>query len=128
MNKLINGDYQSPAVLEGPAKSVAIGQVVAFLFDTDGYLYFSDQTACRLRVLIPGVGGDYANGIVKTVAGTAIGTNGDHGLNSDFALGDALTETKFGIEGLAGIVKYDNGFLLSAYKRHIICKLTPKSR
>lgn len=115
-------------VLEGPAKSVAIGQVVAFLFDTDGYLYFSDQTACRLRVLIPGVGGNYANGIVKTVAGTAIGTNGDHGLNSDFALGDALTETKFGKEGLAGIVKYDNGFLLSAYKRHIICKLTPKSR
>ena len=114
-------------VLEGPAKTVAIGQVRHMYLDTDGYLYFSDLTACRLRVLIPGVGGDYANGVIKTVAGCAIGTDGGHGLTSDYALGDALKEVKFGKEGVAGIVKYNDGFLLSAYKRHIICQLTPKT-
>ena len=95
--------------------------------DTDGYLYFSDLTACRLRVLIPAVGGDYANGVVKTVAGSAIGTDSSHGLTSDYALGDALTETKFGMEGVSGIVKYNDGFLVGGYKRHIIYQISPKS-
>ena len=114
-------------VLEGLAKNVAIGQVRHMYLDTDGYLYFSDLTACRLRVLIPAVGGDYANGVVKTVAGSAIGTDSSHGLTSDYALGDALTETKFGKEGVSGIVKYNDGFLVGGYKRHIIYQISPKS-
>ena len=114
-------------VLEGLAKNVAIGQVRHMYLDTDGYLYFSDLTACRLRVLIPAVGGDYANGVVKTVAGSAIGTDTSHGLTSDYALGDALTETKFGKEGVSGIVKYNDGFLVGGYKRHIIYQISPKS-
>ena len=114
-------------VLEGPAKSVAIGQVVGMYCDTDGYLYFSDLTACRFRVLIPGVGGDYSNGIVKTLAGTAIGTDTNHGNVSDHSLGDGLTKAKFGKEGIEGIVKYGNGFLVAGGKRHVIYNITPKT-
>ena len=94
--------------------------------DEDGYLYFSDASACRFRVLIPGVGGDYSKGIVRTLAGTAIGTDSGHGKVSDHAVGDGLTEAKFGKEGIGGIVKYGNDFLVAGQKRHVIYKISPK--
>lgn len=113
--------------IDGAALNALIGQVVGLYCDEDGYLYFSDSSACRFRVLIPGVGGDYSKGIVRTLAGTAIGTDGGHGNVSDHAVGDGLTEAKFGKEGIGGIVKYGNGFLVAGGKRHVIYNITPKT-
>ena len=112
--------------IDGAALNALIGQVVGLYCDEDGYLYFSDSSACRFRVLIPGVGGDYSKGIVRTLAGTAIGTDGGHGNVSDHAVGDGLTEAKFGKEGIGGIVKYGNDFLVAGQKRHVIYKISPK--
>ena len=42
-------------------------------------------------------------------------------------LGDGLTEAKFGKEGIEGIVKYGNGFLVAGGKRHVIYNITPKT-
>ena len=126
---VVAGNGQAPAddnTIDGLAQNALIGQVVGLYCDEDGYLYFSDASACRFRVLIPGVGGDYSKGIVKTLAGTAIGTDGGHGKVSDHAVGDGLTEAKFGKEGIGGIVKYNDGFLVAGQKRHVIYKISPK--
>ena len=126
---VVAGNGQAPAddnTIDGLAQNALIGQVVGLYCDEDGYLYFSDASACRFRVLIPGVGGDYSKGIVKTLAGTAIGTDGNHGNVSDHAVGDGLTEAKFGKEGIGGIVKYNDGFLVAGQKRHVIYKISPK--
>lgn len=125
----VAGNGEAPAddkVIDGSAQKAMIGQVVGMYCDEDGYLYFSDASACRFRVLIPGVGGDYSKGVVKTLAGTQIGSDGGHGKVSDHAVGDGLTEVKFGKEGIGGIVKYNDGFLVAGQKRHVIYSISPK--
>ena len=54
----------------GNTLSATIGQVTGIVYDeTDGYIYFNDVNSCAFRVLVPGVGGDYTKGVVKTLWG-----------------------------------------------------------
>ena len=54
----------------GNTLSATIGQITGIVYDeTDGYIYFNDVNSCAFRVLVPGVGGDYTKGVVKTLWG-----------------------------------------------------------
>lgn len=54
----------------GNTLSATIGQTTGIVYDeTDGYIYFNDVNSCAFRVLVPGVGGDYTKGVVKTLWG-----------------------------------------------------------
>lgn len=54
----------------GNTLSATIGQITGIFYDEgDGYIYFNDINSCAFRVLVPGVGGDYTKGVVKTLWG-----------------------------------------------------------
>jgi hypothetical protein len=54
----------------GNTLTATIGQTTGIVYDeTDGYIYFNDVNSCAFRVLVPGVGGDYTKGVVKTLWG-----------------------------------------------------------
>lgn len=54
----------------GNPLSATIGQIGGIYYDeTDGYIYFNDINSKAFRVLVPGVGGDYTKGVVKTLLG-----------------------------------------------------------
>ena len=49
--------------------TATIGQIEGMAVDAEGNLWFSDITTSTVRVLVPGEGGDYTKGTVKTRAG-----------------------------------------------------------
>lgn len=53
----------------GNPLTATIGQIEGMAVDAEGNLWFSDVTTTTVRVLIPGEGGDYTKGTVKTRAG-----------------------------------------------------------
>ena len=53
----------------GNPLTATIGQVEGIAVDAEGNLWFSDVTTATVRVLVPGEGGDYTKGTVKTRAG-----------------------------------------------------------
>jgi len=53
----------------GNPLTATIGQIEGIAVDAEGNLWFSDVTTTTVRVLIPGEGGDYSKGTVKTRAG-----------------------------------------------------------
>ena len=53
----------------GNPLTATIGQIEGIAVDAEGNLWFSDVTTATVRVLVPGEGGDYTNGTVKTRAG-----------------------------------------------------------
>lgn len=53
----------------GNPLTATIGQIEGMAVDAEGNLWFSDITTSTVRVLVPGEGGDYSKGTVKTRAG-----------------------------------------------------------
>lgn len=53
----------------GNPLTATIGQIEGMAVDAEGNLWFSDVTTATVRVLVPGEGGDYTKGTVKTRAG-----------------------------------------------------------
>lgn len=53
----------------GNPLTATIGQIEGMAVDTEGNLWFSDISTFTVRVLVPGEGGDYTKGTVKTRAG-----------------------------------------------------------
>lgn len=53
----------------GSPLTATIGQIEGIAVDAEGNLWFSDVTTATVRVLVPGEGGDYTKGTVKTRAG-----------------------------------------------------------
>lgn len=53
----------------GNPLTATIGQIEGIAVDAEGDLWFSDVTTATVRVLVPGEGGDYTKGTVKTRAG-----------------------------------------------------------
>ena len=53
----------------GNPLTATIGQIEGIAVDAEGNLWFSDVTTATVRVLVPGEGGDYTKGTVKTRAG-----------------------------------------------------------
>lgn len=76
----------------GNPQSAIIGAICGIYWDNDGCIYFNDQTSLTFRVLIPGVGGDYSKGVVKTLAGQP--------LTGGCVDGDGLSEVKFRAQGM----------------------------
>ena len=95
----------------GNTLSATIGQTTGIVYDeTDGYIYFNDVNSCAFRVLVPGVGGDYTKGVVKTLWGHP-----------------SLTSAKDGaLKSLGGLVRLQNGtfYLVS---NSAVRSLTPKA-
>ena len=46
-----------------------LGSVTGMVCDAEGYLYFNDIHSAAVRVIIPGKGGDYKKGVVRTILG-----------------------------------------------------------
>lgn len=46
-----------------------LGSITGMVCDADGYLYFNDIHSAAVRVIIPGKGGDYKKGVVRTILG-----------------------------------------------------------
>ena len=95
----------------GNTLSATIGQTTGIVYDeTDGYIYFNDVNSCAFRVLVPGVGGDYTKGVVKTLWGHP-----------------SLASAKDGaLKSLGGLVRLQNGtfYLVS---NSAVRSLTPKA-
>lgn len=100
----------------GNPMTAVIGSVSGIVVDTDGYVYFNDMEAFTLRVLIPGVGGDYTAGMVKTLAGQPC--------SSGFADGDGLAEAKFAAQGML-LKDAEGAFYVSGGNANRIRKVTP---
>ncbi len=92
-------DTYSDGTAGNPATAV-IGAVFGMALDKDGALLFNDNTSYTLRKLVPGDGGDYAKGTVKTLAGTPM-VKGNT---------DGLGEAKFDV--LAGIISMPDGSII----------------
>ena len=95
----------------GNTLSATIGQTTGIVYDeTDGYIYFNDVNSCAFRVLVPGVGGDYTKGVVKTLWGHP-----------------SIASAKEGaLKSLGGLVRLQNGtfYLVS---NSAVRSLTPKA-
>ena len=76
----------------GNPLSATIGAMSGIYWDNDGCIYFNDQTSLTFRVIIPGVGGDYSKGVVKTLAGQPLAGGCIDGVG--------LTEVKFRAQGM----------------------------
>ena len=95
----------------GNTLSATIGQITGIVYDeTDGYIYFNDVNSCAFRVLVPGVGGDYTKGVVKTLWGHP-----------------SIAAAKEGaLKNLGGLVRLSNGtFYLTS--NSAVRSLTPKA-
>lgn len=70
---------------EDPSKAT-VGNVSGIVVDKNGYVWFNDALCHTFRVLVPGPEGDYAKGLVRTVAGTpcASGFNDGDGASAKF--------------------------------------------
>lgn len=95
----------------GNTLSATIGQITGIFYDeVDGYIYFNDINSCAFRVLVPGVGGDYTKGVVKTLWGHP-----------------SIAAAKEGaLKNLGGLVRLSNGtFYLTS--NSAVRSLTPKA-
>lgn len=95
----------------GNTLSATIGQITGIFYDeVDGYIYFNDVNSCAFRVLVPGVGGDYTKGVVKTLWGHP-----------------SIASAKEGaLKNLGGLVRLSNGtFYLTS--NSAVRSLTPKA-
>ena len=95
----------------GNTLSATIGQITGIFYDeVDGYIYFNDVNSCAFRVLVPGVGGDYTKGVVKTLWGHP-----------------SIAAAKEGaLKTLGGLVRLSNGtFYLTS--NSAVRSLTPKA-
>ena len=93
----------------GNPLSATIGQIGGIYYDeADGYIYFNDINSKAFRVLVPGVGGDYTKGAVKTLLGNP-----------------SLSVSKEGgLSNLGGLVRMSDGsFYIAANKA--ISKASP---
>ena len=61
-NNFTDGDAGNP-------RTCTIGNISGMVCAPNGYLYFNDTHSAAVRVLIPGKGGDYTKGVVKTILG-----------------------------------------------------------
>ena len=106
------GDKSYPNFTDGePGNplSASIGQITGIYYDeTDGYIYFNDVNSKAFRVLIPGVGGDYTKGQVKTILGHPSLSSGKEG----------------GMDKLGGLTRTSDGafWLVS---NHSVRKVSP---
>lgn len=93
----------------GNPLSATIGQIGGIYYDeADGYIYFNDINSKAFRVLVPGVGGDYTKGTVKTLLGHPTVTASKEG----------------GLSNLGGLVRMPDGtFYIAANKA--ISKASP---
>lgn len=108
-DNVTNGEVGNPL-------TATVGNVSGIVCDKDGYVYYNDNQLMTLNVLIPGVGGDYTKGIVKTIAGQAfVGGKAD---------GDGLTEASFKAQGEL-IMDSEGAFYVADGVNHIIRKVTP---
>ena len=95
----------------GNPLSATIGQIGGIYYDeADGYIYFNDINSKAFRVLVPGVGGDYTKGVVKTLLGHP----------------DLTVSAQGGLSNLGGVARMaDGSFYIAANKA--ISKATPKA-
>lgn len=63
--------------------TATIGVVEGIAATEDGTIYFSDVTTSTVRKIVPGSGGDYTKGTVKTVAGTNFKADASDGLSTN---------------------------------------------
>ena len=95
----------------GNTLSATVGQITGIFYDeVDGYIYFNDINSCAFRVLVPGVGGDYTKGVVKTLWGHP-----------------SIASAKEGaLKNLGGLVRLPNGtfYLVS---NSAVRSVTPKA-
>lgn len=60
-NNFTNGE-------NGPL-SATLGGITGMVCDANGYLFFNDIHSAAVRVIVPGKGGDYTKGVVRTILG-----------------------------------------------------------
>ena len=110
-NKDNGTDYNFTDGEAGNPLSATIGQIGGIYYDeTDGYIYFNDINSKAFRVLVPGVGGDYTKGVVKTLLGHP-------GLT---------VSAQGGLSNLGGLARMaDGSFYIAANKA--VSKATPKA-
>lgn len=113
--KPLNTSYSNGEA--GNTLTATIGNISGIVCDTDGYIYYNDNQLLCTQVLIPGVGGDYTRGVIKTIAGQAF--------KSGKADGDGLSEATFKAQG-ALLKVPDGSFYVADGSQHIIRKLTPE--
>ena len=100
----------------GNPLTATIGAMSGIYWDNDGCIYFNDQTSLTFRVIIPGVGGDYSKGVVKTLAGQpCVGGCVD---------GDGLSEVKFRAQGMLTKDPATGAFYVADGGSHRIRKVT----
>ncbi|MBR5015764.1 MAG: hypothetical protein IKX52_02990, partial [Clostridia bacterium] len=100
----------------GNPLTAIIGAMSGIYWDNDGCIYFNDQTSLTFRVIIPGVGGDYTKGVVKTLAGQP--------LTGGCVDGDGLTEVKFRAQGMLTKDPATGAFYVADGGSHRIRKVT----
>ena len=49
--------------------SATLGGITGMVCDANGYLFFNDIHSAAVRVIVPGKGGDYTKGVVRTILG-----------------------------------------------------------
>ena len=91
--------------------TATLGNVSGIVADENGYVWFNDILGFTFRVLLPGPGGDYEKGIVKTVAGAPFSGN--------YADGDGLAQAKFAAQGMLARDSAGNFYLSDGNKNHI---------
>ena len=100
----------------GNPLTATIGAMSGIYWDNDGCIYFNDQTSLTFRVIIPGVGGDYSKGVVKTLAGQPC--------VSGCVDGDGLSEVKFRAQGMLTKDPATGAFYVADGGSHRIRKVT----
>ena len=110
-NKDNGTDYNFTDGDAGNPLSATIGQIGGIYYDeADGYIYFNDINSKAFRVLVPGVGGDYTKGVVKTLLGHP----------------DLTVSAQGGLSNLGGVARMaDGSFYIAANKA--ISKAAPKA-
>ena len=100
----------------GNPLTATIGAMCGIYWDNDGCIYFNDQTSLTFRVIIPGVGGDYSKGVVKTLAGQPFA--------GGCVDGDGLSEVKFRAQGMLTKDPATGAFYVADGGSHRIRKVT----
>lgn len=103
--------------VDGAPLETPIGNISGIYWDTDGCLYYNDWHSYTFRVLIPGVGGDYTKGIIKTLAGIPMQTG--------MVDGDGLTEVKFGQLGQVVKDPKTGNFYVADGNRQRVRRISP---
>lgn len=104
--KPASGVYSNGTV--GNTLASVIGNISGLFCTVDGYVYFTDSTHA-LRVLIPGVGGDYTKGLVKQIAGV-MGASGNVQIgDATNPLGKLHTPSEIEMDSNGAIYVAENG-------------------